>query len=270
MSVGCIVNFLRTLMLVAAMPLAVTGASAESLSRPLPWVLQLIEAYPDALERAEGNDLVFKDSSRLPLDDGRGPKSFEQWLAEPDIKDMFRLPYVAGAPVAPPGRDHDPGRARPAALFDRLYGDCSKGDVARHLVDVAWLPSKGGQRLKFSRLHGAAAQLAKVSQELDALPASFDVFLKPSAGTYNCRPIAGTKRVSAHGHGIAIDIAIARTDYWQWNRPAADGSYAYRNQIPFEIVQIFERHGFIWGGKWHHYDTMHFEYRPELMKPVRP
>jgi peptidoglycan LD-endopeptidase CwlK len=35
-----------------------------------------------------------------------------------------------------------------------------------------------------------------------------------------------------------------------------------------EIVAIFEKHGFIWGGKWYHYDTMHFEYRPELM-PAR-
>ncbi len=35
-------------------------------------------------------------------------------------------------------------------------------------------------------------------------------------------------------------------------------------QIPMEIVRIFEKHGFIWGGRWHHYDTMHFEYRPEL------
>jgi type I restriction enzyme R subunit len=24
-------------------------------------------------------------------------------------------------------------------------------------------------------------------------------------------------------------------------------------------VQIFEKRGFIWGGKWYHYDTMHFE-----------
>jgi hypothetical protein len=30
-------------------------------------------------------------------------------------------------------------------------------------------------------------------------------------------------------------------------------------------VDIFERHGFIWGGKWGHFDTMHFEYRPELL-----
>jgi len=21
----------------------------------------------------------------------------------------------------------------------------------------------------------------------------------------------------------------------------------------------------VWGGKWYHYDTMHFEYRPEIL-----
>jgi hypothetical protein len=35
--------------------------------------------------------------------------------------------------------------------------------------------------------------------------------------------------------------------------------------MPEEIVAIFEKHGFIWGGKWYHFDTMHFEYRPELL-----
>ena len=44
-----------------------------------------------------------------------------------------------------------------------------------------------------------------------------------------------------------------------------NGLLAYRNRMPKEIVDIFERHGFIWGGKWYHYDTMHFEYRPELL-----
>ncbi|WP_349629221.1 MULTISPECIES: M15 family metallopeptidase [Bradyrhizobium] len=30
------------------------------------------------------------------------------------------------------------------------------------------------------------------------------------------------------------------------------------------IVGIFERHGFIRGGKRRHYDTMHFEHRPDF------
>jgi len=33
-------------------------------------------------------------------------------------------------------------------------------------------------------------------------------------------------------------------------------------KAPF-LVEIFERHGFIWGCRWRSYDAMHFEYRPE-------
>src|SRR5690242_16362928 len=41
----------------------------------------------------------------------------------------------------------------------------------------------------------------------------------------------------------------------------------FRNtQITFRLrLYEFEQHGFIWGGRWAHYDTMHFEYRPELL-----
>ena len=70
---------------------------------------------------------------------------------------------------------------------------------------------------------------------------------------------------SAHGFGIAIDIAAAHSHYWLRAKPGAAGHIAYKNEIPWEIVRIFEAHGFIWGGKWYHYDTMHFEYRPELI-----
>jgi hypothetical protein len=32
-----------------------------------------------------------------------------------------------------------------------------------------------------------------------------------------------------------------------------------------EVVKAFEAFGFLWGGKWMTYDTMHFEYRPEIL-----
>ncbi len=32
-----------------------------------------------------------------------------------------------------------------------------------------------------------------------------------------------------------------------------------------QAAKAFERHGFIWGAKWYHFDTMHFEYRPEII-----
>ena len=38
--------------------------------------------------------------------------------------------------------------------------------------------------------------------------------------------------------------------------------------MPQKIVDAFEAEGFVWGGRWYHYDTMHFEYRPELLDPA--
>ncbi len=225
---------------------------------------RLIAAYPAFLARREGNALVWRDGKRMVIDDGLGPKTPAARLDAPDLKDMLIQPYPAGV-EAPPARDVDPGRARNSDFFTAMYGDCRRDEVRKNLVPVVWLPKKWGKSLQVTRVNGAAERLAAVSAELDALPARFDVHLYPAAGTYNCRAIAGTERVSPHGLGIAIDISTREADYWRWGKPDADGLPVYRNRIPQEIVTIFEKHGFIWGGKWYHYDTMHFEYRPELL-----
>jgi D-alanyl-D-alanine carboxypeptidase len=228
---------------------------------------RLLSAYSEFIKAIDGNQLVWKDGTKSALDDGQGVKAFDAWLANPDIEDMFQQPYAAGDVTMPPAKESDPGRARNEAFFNTMYGDCRKGETDKQLVDVVWLPTKSGKKIKFAKANGAAAALAAVSKELDALPATFDQYLFPSAGTFVCRTVAGTNRVSAHGHGIAIDIATKRAHYWRWAEPGRDGPVAYKNEIPMEIVRVFEKHGFIWGGKWHHYDTMHFEYRPELMPP---
>ena len=251
------------------LPSGLEGVAAAELSSQAS--ARLLAAYPEHLDRVEGNTLIWRDGTRMPIDDGKGVKPFEQWLDEPDIEDILSVPYPEGAPADPPAKDTDPGRARNAAFFDKVYGDCTRGEVTKNMTTVVWLPKKAGQRLSVSKVNGAAKALDAVSKALDELPASFDVYLKPSAGTYNCRVIAGTKRKSAHGQGIAIDIALKHAHYWRNEKPGKDGTYAFRNEIPMEIVKIFEDHGFIWGGRWYHFDTMHFEYRPEfLAAPKRP
>ena len=227
-------------------------------------------SYPGLIKDVEGNGVVFADGTRLPLDDGQSHKSFDDWLETPDIEDMFRIPYAAGDAKSSPALNADPGRARNSAFFAKIYGDCRGGNFAKSLVDAVWLPKKSGAKLKVTKINGVADRLAAVSLELDALPASFDAYLFPSAGTYNCRVVAGTKNMSAHSYGIAIDIAVKHAHYWRWTKSAGRGAIDYKNEIPMEIVRVFEKHGFIWGGKWHHYDTMHFEYRPELLPPLAP
>lgn len=229
-------------------------------------VSRLVEAYPDTLEKIDGDWLIWRDGTRMLLDDGRGVKPFADWIENPDIEDMLRLAYPAGAAAVAPAPESDPGRARNAAFFEKMYGDCRKGAVTQNLKTVVWLPGKANQKLQVTTVNGVADRLEAISRELDALPREYDKYLVPSGGTYNCRPIAGTDRVSAHGYGIAIDIAVAQSDYWRWGASdAKGGKISYRNRIPEEIVRIFERHGFIWGGRWYRYDTMHFEYRPELL-----
>ena len=126
-------------------------------------------------------------------------------------------------------------------------------------------PNMAAGALRVTSVNKVADRFRAVSAELDKLPESLVKYVIPHASKgYNCRAIAGTTRPSAHGHGIAIDIALKRAHYWRNDKPGRDGTLAYRNEIPMDIVRIFEKHGFIWGGRWYHYDTMHFEYRPEL------
>jgi hypothetical protein len=220
----------------------------------------LVRAYPDMLATHDDKTLTWKDGTSMPVSDGRDDKSFEDKLRHPSIRDQLSIPYVAGPPAKPPGPQEDPGRFRNTAFFDKMYGDCSKGEVQKKMTKVSWLPKSGGGSVQITTVNGVADHLRAVSAELDALPPALKKYAFPTAGTFNCRTIKDTGNRSMHAWGAAIDINTKFSDYWLWS---PGGSY--RNRIPIEIVEIFEKHGFIWGGKWGHFDTMHFEYRPELL-----
>ncbi|MDR4306138.1 M15 family metallopeptidase [Chelatococcus sambhunathii] len=241
----------------AALLAALGSALIASSAAAEDGVDRLLRAYPEHLERRDGNQLVWNDGTRMTIDDGVAGKSADELLETPDVDDMFAYVYPSAFPAAPP--QTDPGRIRNAAFFQKMYGDCAAGEVSKNLVSVDWLPRHKGGRVSITRVNGVDTKLAAVSAELDALPEPLIRYLIPSAGTYNCRAIAGTRQPSAHGYGIAIDLNTAFSDYWRWPKSG------WRNRIPAEVVAVFERHGFIWGGKWAHFDTMHFEYRPELL-----
>jgi hypothetical protein len=223
----------------------------------------LLRAYPDALAGFDGVGLIWHDGTRMVVDDGLTDKSMEEQLRHGSILDQLRLSYTAGEAL-PRAPQWDPGRVRNRAFFDKMYGDCRRGQVTPRLVPVVWLPNTWGHVVRITSVNGVDRQLATISRELDQLPAEDKRYLYPLGGTYFCRHIAGTDQTSMHGWGAAIDINPAFGDYWLWHRTAGDGP-VYVNHIPPEIVAVFERHGFIWGGRWVHFDTMHFEYRPELL-----
>jgi len=219
----------------------------------------LVRAYPEQLAGYDAADLIWRDGTRMPLSDGQPHKSFEEMLRRGSILDQMSLAYPAGVGTAALAPQSDPGRVRNRAFFDKMYGDCWRGEVAPRLVPVVWLPQSWGHTVRVTSVNGIAMRLAEVSAELDALPAPIKRYVYPTAGTYNCRTVADTGEPSMHSWGAAIDLNTVRAAYWLWPRAVA------AETLPAQIIDIFERHGFIWGGKWLYYDTMHFEYRPELL-----
>ena len=220
--------------------------------------LALLEAYPECLKEIKDNFVVMVTGDKLVYDDGK-QKDFMGRLDDSDIEDMFYDVY--SLPDPKPACQFDPGRSRSEALFKARYGSSAE-EVRKKLGDVEWF----GERVKFMSVNGAADSLRAVARELTGYP-ELRPYLK-SSGTFYWRPVRGAKRMSAHSYGIAFDIGVDKSDYWLWKSGSNDENkpVEYANRIPREIVEIFQKHGFIWGGAWYHYDTMHFEFRPELLK----
>jgi D-alanyl-D-alanine carboxypeptidase len=254
---NCVPRAMKVLPTAAALTAALGTAAVAD-----PALDALVAAYPDHLSGYDQKDLIWKDGTRMPISDGATGKTFEELLNSPDIKDQFAFPYPLGAEFKPPGLNDDPGRIRFEPFFVKMYGDCHKGEVAKRLKP--WMPNRGGGRLSVTTVNGVNDKLAAVVADLEAVPAAMTKYLVPSSGTYNCRNIANTNRLSVHAFAAAVDINAGQADYWETLK-GPGGKFTWRNRVPGTIGEIFERHGFIWGAKWYHVDSMHFEYRPELI-----
>ena len=215
----------------------------------------LVRAYPAFVRSVAGSFVLWRDGTRTPLARPHPATPFEARLNGADLLDQFAQPYPAGCPAAPAVPNFDPGRLRDEAFFARMYGG-SWAAVQAHLTTVDWF----GQPLQVTRVNGVDLQLRAVERDLAAHP-EWRPYLTPSAGVDKWRDIEGTARRSMHAYGAAIDLNTRYARYWRW--PWLKGA-----GYPLGIVRAFERRGFIWGGRWFHTDTMHFEYRPELLAPA--
>ena len=210
----------------------------------------------DVVPHPTGWALALPDGSAIPFLDPS--KSAFARYESPDVRDVFELVYHAGpiSPIVDP--DYDPGRVRLETLMRATYG-ASAAAVQAALVDVRMR----GQPFRVHRR--IEAPFRRVAARLDDAARagkSIDRFFRSPGGTFNWRFIAGTKQLSMHSWGIAIDLDPSVGHYWR-NEPEA--KRVWKNSVPQAIVDAFEAEGFIWGGRWFHYDTMHFEYRPELL-----
>jgi hypothetical protein len=93
-----------------------------------------------------------------------------------------------------------------------------------------------------------AAALADVQRAGLASKIDLDDF-RSSGGCYVARKMLWDPKlpVSMHAWGLAVDFNVSSNQYGA--RPTMDP----------QIVAIFERWGFRWGGRWQTPDGMHFE-----------
>jgi hypothetical protein len=244
----------------------------------------LIRAYADSLASFDGANLIWKDGTKMPFGEGRPDKPLDDLLERPDIADMFHWPYAFDGAAMPASGEADPGRVRNEAFFEKMYGACEKRPAgacssvkcspAAPVKRVPWVPKFSGGSMQATSVNGVDEKLRLVSSELEALGPAYAKYLVPSGGGFTPRCIARTTRLSVHSFGIAVDINPDFGGYWQYGLPSSMDEkqvrekkmpLVYKNRIPIEIVKVFEKHGFIWGGNWRHFDGMHFEYRPEFL-----
>ncbi|MDR0406369.1 MAG: M15 family metallopeptidase, partial [Clostridiales bacterium] len=134
-------------------------------------------------------------------------------------------------------------------------------------VNVWKLNSGGGKVASTASLtvhHRIADAVAAVFEEIFNGEEQFPI---KDVGGYNWRAPMSSGRLSEHNYGTAIDINT-NENYCVYADGTTIGGFWSPYENPYsitpygEVVRIFEKHGFTWGGDaWGNpYDYMHFSY----------
>jgi len=160
---------------------------------------------------------------------------------------------------------------RSGFFLDELWRASTRAETERQLVSIKFLG-------KTTRVHKAIKQKLAVIEENIRAAAKIEAAVQSWINTlgslegYGWRNIANSQSRSYHSYGLAVDLLPkslgGKQTYWLWTSNYKSDwwnvSYNDRYHPPMTVIKIFESYGFVWGGKWAMYDTMHFEYRPEV------
>ncbi|MDR0315419.1 MAG: M15 family metallopeptidase [Treponema sp.] len=247
----------------------------------------LAAAYPERIERAafrSGDWAVSIQGIWYYYAGGKLlPEELRSRAAEFDPQPFYNYPAEL-----PPWRQVSP---EDAERFRNMANNRSQNPPRRsqHFFDALWRAhtrEESYERIKTIRFLGnpvmvhyaILVKLALVEEQILA-EAARDPQVRAwvnnvsTLDSWNWRSIADTQSRSFHAYGAAIDILPrttgGRESYWLWasrSRPEWwNISYEQRLHPPSAVIKAFESRGFIWGGKWLFFDTMHFEYRPEIL-----
>lgn len=250
---------------IAVAPVAAAQPVARTSPVPLAERVALLQrAYPDLIYAVTNNVLRLMNNRTVIIRDDSKRRYFAE-QRDPDIATQLAQVYPIGKCATGRKPDFDPGRTRSMAFLRAAYG-ANKYQVTRTTEVVDWF----GTPVRFSSRHGAADALRRVRAALRQLPAKLQQAVKRPARTLDWVNVPNMERLSVHAFAIAIELRPEVADHWLKNRVGPRRKrIRYRNRVPAEIVAAFERHGFIWGGRWHRYETGHFEYRPAMIAIAR-
>lgn len=225
----------------------------------------LRQSYPQAhCLRSDAGGRVWLELSdgRRVLYDGGLPFSALAGQGDVDVRASMAQPYPLDPQRPPTPEGVAPGRRRSYALLGLLYGTSAAAVRPRLRTGTFFGQTVRMEARALAALQRVEARLAPAVARQPQLRA----YLK-SAGGFLWRGIAGEAgRLSPHAFGIAIDLSPRKAPYWRWSRVFP---HPLQASYPSAIVTAFEAEGFVWGGKWHEYDIMHFEFRPEILCKAR-
>ena len=237
-----------------------------------PRVRAFVEAYRPLIDSVtyRDDDVVFTLGGRsIHFQDGRMLE--EGRLEERTECDPIFYPYsLAPLTEPPPAPEEFPTYCRD--VLESLWGR-TEGEIRRHGRSARFLDHRvfvneiliGPLTAVERDLLAASSRDNSVARWIEDLSITYSFII---------RDVAGAQSQSYHGWGLAIDMVPTSYEglhvYWRWSRVFDRDGW---HRIPVEqrwsppppVVEIFERHGFVWGGKWAHFDSMHFEYRPEIL-----
>ena len=224
-------------------------------------------SFIKALE-IRGKHIFFhmQNGKKILYDDDQ-KRDFLLKLSDSTLKDVLSQPYDLGPVRRRKKRNDDPGRFRNYVLLGCVYGE-TRAEIEKNLVPMEFV----GTKIRFNAKNGAVDALRQVSHDLQELlkrrPA-YGWYFKNIGGTYAYRKIRDSENLSSHAYGIAIDLRLKKPYYWKNTAAEYEKGEPWQRTLPRAIVKIFEKYHFIWGGKWNHYDRIHFEYRPEFFYKIK-
>jgi len=247
----------------------------------------LAEAYPQQIQRVEflDNDWAvllrdtwyyYAEGRLLPHDlladtANYSPQPFYNYLAElpqwrtPSAEEETRFRNMTN------NRSQNPPRRSPR-FFDDLWRAHNRGESYDRVKTIRFL----GRSVT---VHFLILENLSLVEEQILTAAKSDPQVQPwinniaSLEGWSWRNIAETQSRSYHSYGLAVDLLPnsygGKETYWLWasNRRSDWWNISYNGRFhpPDAVIKAFEKYGFIWGGKWTYFDTMHFEYRPEIL-----